>query len=504
MGGEYITDSQTSVCRGEVTAEKRIERLEKGRFLVAIQLDASTAKGRRVVLEENIPNTDDLIDLRFHEDGDQWSLEQDVARFETFLESDSVVETHYEVAYVDPDRSVPAAEPPQITRIDGEAVSDNGYTNPDAKPGAWLEEARERYDDTHTVAKLRIHFAGEAATTNEIAVLDGLASTCTVVAKDHRELGPEVTTTVIDVVIATVDPIPTVVESLEKLSYVEAVSATVRESEERDADSIEHAYEGDLSSPEDELSLEETIAYGEREMEHDSQTSTEELDETNDQEQADNGPEAEVNSELSDRIDASADGDEGAVPSEGPEEDEPDSRDTLGAESGVEPADSTPGQPKVVTTGTTLETLIEDLEANALDEEQVTRLFETLEEAKPRSQTVRLRSLESRVQELSAYADAMEAFIDESGTANELIDEVGATQGGLASLEDRSDAIEERADDVESRTKAIEATVESLDERLVSIEEAVTAIEGNQMSIQEQVEDHDEILEKLTSVFQSV
>lgn len=516
MGGEHVADSLIDVCQDDVTVEKRIERLEEGRFLVEFRLEVSTAEERRVVLEETIPDTDDLMDLRFHEDGDRWSLEARVALFETRLEPGSVTETQYEVAYVDTDHPVPV-EPPRIVSIDGEVVEDDDRAEVDSQLESWVEGAREQYGDSHTVAQLRIHFSDSSVTANETAVLDGLASTCTVVANEHRGLETDSNTDRTDVVIATADPISAVVDSLEELSYVEEVTATVRAPEDAVEDgfanSREQVREEELSGPEDELSLEETIAYGERDMEHDSQTLTEESDEMGEG-QADDGndtaetPEARgeaamsVDAETEERETHEVADEEGDAISGADGADETESNGA-GENERVETVDPTPDQPGPTTTDSTLEALLDELESDSLDDEQVTRLFETLEAARPRSQTVRLRSLESRVQELSAYADALEAFIDESGTANELIDKLEVTQDALVSLEERSDAFEERTDDVESRTEALEETVESLEDRIDSLGDTMATVEANQASMQRQVDAHDDVIEKLTSVFQS-
>lgn len=82
---------------------------------------------------------------------------------------------------------------------------------------------------------------------------------------------------------------------------------------------------------------------------------------------------------------------------------------------------------------------------------------ELLEESFGRSGSdeARLTHLQSRISDLEAYSDALEAFIDEHGTGREVIEDAS----------DRLDTIETEIDDLAERTDEHTASIERLSER---------------------------------------
>ncbi|EMA50950.1 MULTISPECIES: hypothetical protein [Halococcus] len=71
------------------------------------------------------------------------------------------------------------------------------------------------------------------------------------------------------------------------------------------------------------------------------------------------------------------------------------------------------------------------------------------------SETVRLSHLQSRISDLEAYTDALEAFIDDHGTGHEAIED----------LSDRLDTIETEIDDLADRTDENTTEIERVTER---------------------------------------
>jgi exonuclease VII small subunit len=71
------------------------------------------------------------------------------------------------------------------------------------------------------------------------------------------------------------------------------------------------------------------------------------------------------------------------------------------------------------------------------------------------SDEARLSHLQSRISDLEAYSDALEAFIDEHGTSREVIEDAA----------DRLDAIETEVDDLAERAEDNAMTIERLSER---------------------------------------
>jgi hypothetical protein len=99
--------------------------------------------------------------------------------------------------------------------------------------------------------------------------------------------------------------------------------------------------------------------------------------------------------------------------------------------------------------------LLEELEAGGVTERERIELRRRLG-VDPRTSTeLRLDHLHSRVDELAAYTDALEAFLDEEGTAQRILTELSEN---IASLEARTDDLE---DELESRTSDLEAQLES-------------------------------------------
>ncbi|AHG03694.1 hypothetical protein HALDL1_08850 [Halobacterium sp. DL1] len=154
--------------------------------------------------------------------------------------------------------------------------------------------------------------------------------------------------------------------------------------------------------------------------------------------------------------------------------------------------------------------------------------METLDEAFggiSGSTEVEIEHVQSRVSELEAYTDALEAFLDDNGPAQDLLAELEADVGSLsedlgeleASVENAADereTLRERVADVEAEFDAVDdlsddlerlrGDVEALDERVADTEDAVFEI-GDIEDDLEDLEDHvDEIEEwrnQLSDVF---
>ena len=152
---------------------------------------------------------------------------------------------------------------------------------------------------------------------------------------------------------------------------------------------------------------------------------------------------------------------------------------------------------------------------------------------------VEIDHLQSRVSELEAYSDALEAFIDEEGTAQQLVSDIEGDVAALstelddlngefaeveASVENAADdreAIRGRIGDVEADVAAVDdleetvervrGDVEALDERLADAEDdlldvdeleaGVHDLEDDLEDLEEHVDDIDQWREQLSDVF---
>lgn len=122
----------------------------------------------------------------------------------------------------------------------------------------------------------------------------------------------------------------------------------------------------------------------------------------------------------------------------------------------------------------------------------------------PESTNVRIRHLQSRVEDLAAYTQALEEFLDENGTAEQLLSEFEEEVAGLtedvADMESRLGTDEEtlaRIEDLEAELESVDVgeEFESVHERFEELEELVgantsdtTALTGEVESIKDDLE----------------
>ena len=169
--------------------------------------------------------------------------------------------------------------------------------------------------------------------------------------------------------------------------------------------------------------------------------------------------------------------------------------------------------------------LAAELRAGTVDDDDVATLRDHLDVADatsevPKSLDVRLRRVQSKVADLDAYTAALEDFLDENGSGEELIvgfrEDVSEVEEELEAIEDeltalRSDqtALEEDIEDVEStveeRATELEATVaertSELDERM----EAVRSDLGSDIdTVESDLGEVDEEVERLSSRIESL
>jgi len=83
--------------------------------------------------------------------------------------------------------------------------------------------------------------------------------------------------------------------------------------------------------------------------------------------------------------------------------------------------------------------LVAELEDDAAAEETIEKLRERLDVTSPQNVEVRLRHPQTQVCDLTAYIDALEAFLDDRGPA----------QQAFESVESEIEAIETRVDELE-------------------------------------------------------
>lgn len=160
--------------------------------------------------------------------------------------------------------------------------------------------------------------------------------------------------------------------------------------------------------------------------------------------------------------------------------------------------------------GDVLSTLLEQLEAADSDDDVVVKLREHLEVESPKSIDVRLQHIQSRMDNLSAYTEALEGFINEHGTASEVVtdiqseldrlesqvndvqDDVAAAEADRAEVRDGLNRVESSMDDLgEDLRTRIDNIYDDLDSIRVTVNDRESVVE----SIQESIDTHDAALD---------
>ncbi|MFP9059604.1 hypothetical protein ACLI4R_03615 [Natrialbaceae archaeon A-chndr2] len=490
MGGDSTNGGGGQTYRDEISLDKHLETEDGDRVDVYLQLESDAPEPRTVVLTEQLPAIEPSVDVELHDRTDAWSAEGSTLTFEGAIGPTETIETRYSLQTDTPETVERAGT--ESTIVEVLPTNGEGSTAPDPS--------------VRTVGRIRIEFVEYGSTADRQALLDGLGSMCTIISTTG-DADEESTTEegVIETVIATTDDLEGVAASLEDLTYVRTATVLdVPEGEFTDsgvgAKWLEE--DGELAGPEDELSFEETVAYG-------GTTTSEKTEEKK--------PETNASTETQ--------------PGRGPE--------------AVESSEAQPAAAAAKTESTeagTLEQLLAELEDKSIDDDQRDRLRSALGMDTPRSQVVRLTHLETQVQKLVAYADSMETFIDENGTAQDLVAQAEATQEALevvkerlvtleadvqeqfgaleTEIEERHEAleteveerhealeteVEERHDALEEqvgqRQDQLETRIDELEGRFETLEDEHASVETTQQSLATQVEDHDDVIEKLSDVF---
>ncbi|MFD1634549.1 hypothetical protein ACOZ4L_02315 [Haloplanus ruber] len=193
--------------------------------------------------------------------------------------------------------------------------------------------------------------------------------------------------------------------------------------------------------------------------------------------------------------------------------------------------DDTDGGP-TATPGSVASALAAEIRAGSVDDDDLAVLREAFEDEVPTSVDVRVSRLQSQVEDVLAYRDALADFLDENGTAEAVLgdvsedladlhdrvddldrslsaaaddraalrEEVTETADAVADASERLDAVEgasERLDAVDDDLDRIESRLARLDEQLAAVEDVEADIE----EIQSELDDLQSFRDRLNSAF---
>jgi hypothetical protein len=170
--------------------------------------------------------------------------------------------------------------------------------------------------------------------------------------------------------------------------------------------------------------------------------------------------------------------------------------------------------------------LAAEIRAGTVDDDDLTVLREAFEAdaegGVPTSVDVRIGRLQSQIEDLLAYRDALADFLDENGTAEEVVGEVNAELTDLtervealddavadadderAALADDVATVTDRVDDVADRLDTVAADLEDLSATAERIEERLDAVEDLESDIEDieaELDDLRDFRDRLSSAF---
>jgi flagellin-like hook-associated protein FlgL len=182
-------------------------------------------------------------------------------------------------------------------------------------------------------------------------------------------------------------------------------------------------------------------------------------------------------------------------------------------------SDAEPAPAEAAVPGSVAAALAAEIRDGTADDEDLTVLREAFEAAEdedvPTSVDVRIGRLQSQIEDLLAYRDALADFLDENGTAEEVVGEVSEDLHDLServeSLEDTVadadaeradldaavDAVADRVDTVADDLDDLSSTVETVQERLDAVEDLESDIED----IEAELDDLRSFRDRLNSAF---
>lgn len=495
--GSDIEKSLT-VSNDGVTVEKTVTETEFPVPAVVFTLRSNASASVHVRLTDRIPESFPMERVGFHPEfeSDRWTAYKDHrVEFERDLDPGESVKTVYGIRADDGDdlskfltepeiKEVAARESQEAADIEGVLGPDNSQLIRDVLSGerSSLPGIDEDMDDP-LVAEADDPIASEespAAEDDPLAVDDEPIDTdesdpaAETVDEDHAD-GDEIDTLLDDA------------DSEEPVSTPEDDSDLGPESDSDDAIDDESNIALDDDESDTALDDDESETAGEPIAEQ-AETDTESKEEE--------APEADDSDQLDDEVaDDSADAEDTTE-----ESNEPPIQPAADVDAS---SDGTPedGSSLVAVQGGIAAVLAAEIRNDNVSDEDMALLKKELGTDVPRSVEVRLSRLQSQVETFAAYSEALESFIDENGTADELLTRV---DNGLDELEETVDdltiditaAADERdalSADITSVKTTAESAADRVDELEADLNDTTSQIDGFDDDLGSLIDDVDDL-----------
>jgi prefoldin subunit 5 len=144
---------------------------------------------------------------------------------------------------------------------------------------------------------------------------------------------------------------------------------------------------------------------------------------------------------------------------------------------------------RVAAPGSVAAALAAEIRDGTADDEDLAVVREAFESAEtaavPTSVDVRIGRLQSRIEDLLAYRDALADFLDENGTAEEVVGEVSEE---LRDLSERVESLRAAIEDADAERAELEAAVETIDGRLDGVADDVADLSATVETVEERLD----------------
>ena len=138
--------------------------------------------------------------------------------------------------------------------------------------------------------------------------------------------------------------------------------------------------------------------------------------------------------------------------------------------------------------------LATELREDEIDDDDLEALRSELDLEPSGPDVAKVDHLQSRVEEVAAYTDALETFLEDNGTGKQLVESI---QSDIASIEDDLAAMDDRLSGTEDRLEDVETDVEAVGTDVDGVETELEAVAGDVDTVEETVDDLDEDVDDL-------
>ena len=168
---------------------------------------------------------------------------------------------------------------------------------------------------------------------------------------------------------------------------------------------------------------------------------------------------------------------------------------------GVDPVDDEADPETTAPTSGIAAALADEIRSGDVDEADLELLREELDGGVPRSVDVRIGRLQSSVADIEAYADALAEFIDDDGTAREMLDGI---ESRVADVESAVDAIDTRVAAGDRAHAELAGDVEAIEADTETLREAVDGLGDDVDAFHERADGVDDRLDRFDEEFDDI